>query len=202
MSNQFTKIAFTDSVKDVQQLMGSRKMYAHYEDAGKSNHLLTKNEIEFLNERDSFYIATVSETDWPYVQHRGGPKGFIKILSENQIGFADFSGNKQYVSVGNLTKNNKVALILVDYPNQARMKILGHVRIVDAKSEPDLLSKLTPENYKAKIERGFVITISGYDWNCPQHITPRWTADEIKEATLPLTNRIAELEKTLRELQK
>lgn len=202
MANQFTKIAFTDAVKEVQTLMGSRKNYVRTESGPETNHALTENEAQFISERDSFYMASISETEWPYIQHRGGPQGFVQVLSPNEIGFADFSGNRQYISVGNISKNNRVALILVDYPAKARLKILGEARVVEVESNPSLISSLTPPNYKAKVERGIVIRIEAYDWNCPQHITPRWTAEEIQTAVAPLKKRIQELEEHIAGLPK
>ena len=198
MSNMFTKIAFTDAVKEIQELMGSRKSYGRFEAGPDSNNELRENEIAFISERDSFYTATVSETGWPYIQHRGGPLGFLKVISKKQIAFADFSGNRQYITVGNLTTNPRIAMILVDYPSRARLKILGKVELINSKQNPDIIEHLTSKDYAAKVERGFLITIEGYDWNCPQHITPRWTANEIKKAILPLQERIAELELQLR----
>lgn len=197
MTNAFSKIAFTNSVKEIQDLMGSRKTYARWESGLTTNEALTDDETRFISERDTFYMSSVSETGWPYVQHRGGPKGFLRVLSEREIGFADFSGNRQYVSVGNFTRNPRVALILVDYPNQARLKILGEARTIDFNSDPELMAKLVPQDYKAKVERGFVIRVEAYDWNCPQHITPRWTAEEIQSAMAPLHQKIQELEAKL-----
>jgi len=201
MANHFAKIAFTNSVKEMQSLMGSRKSYARIEAGPETNKTLTENEALFLGERDSFYLASTSETGWPYLQHRGGPKGFLRILSNQEIGFADFSGNRQYISVGNFRKNPRVALIFVDYPNQARLKIIGEARIIEAGTEDSQLSKLTPENYGAKVERGVIIHIEGYDWNCPQHITPRWTAEEIQKAVSPLKQKIGELEEELKKVK-
>lgn len=197
MTNAFSKIAFTNSVKEIQDLMGSRKTYARWESGLTTNEALTDDETRFIAERDTFYMSSVSETGWPYVQHRGGPKGFLRVLNEREIGFADFAGNRQYVSVGNFTRNPRVALILVDYPNQARLKILGEARTVDFNSDPELMAKLVPQDYKAKVERGFVIRVDAYDWNCPQHITPRWTAEEIQSAMAPLHQKIQELEAKL-----
>jgi predicted pyridoxine 5'-phosphate oxidase superfamily flavin-nucleotide-binding protein len=197
MANAFQKIAFTDSVKEIQNLMGSRKTYARWESGLTENEALTADEVRFISERDTFYMSTVTETDWPYVQHRGGPKGFLKVLSEREIGFADFAGNRQYVSTGNLTRNPRVALILMDYPNQARLKILGTARTIDFNSDPELMAKLVPQDYKAKTERGFIIHVDAFDWNCPQHITPRWTAEEIQSAIAPLQQKIKELEAQL-----
>ena len=202
MANQFAKIAFTDAVKQVQALMGSRQTYARGEAGPVTIHELTADEAHFIGERDSFYMASISATNWPYVQHRGGPKGFVRVLSATEIGFADFSGNRQYISVGNFKENNKVAIIMVDYPNQARLKLLGEVKLIDQASDPDTLAKLAPTDYDAKIERGFVIRIEAYDWNCSQHIVPRWTADEIQKAVLPLQKRIEELELEISQLKR
>lgn len=197
MTNIFTKIAFTEAVKEIQKLMGSRKNYARFESGEQQNHELGENEIEFISLRDSFYTATIGETGWPYIQHRGGPQGFLKVLSKNKIAFADFSGNRQYISVGNLTINSRIAMILVDYPNQARLKILGTVELIDIDKDPELIAQLTPENYEVPIERGILITVEGFDWNCPQHITPRWTAPEINKAIGPLKEKIARLEEII-----
>jgi predicted pyridoxine 5'-phosphate oxidase superfamily flavin-nucleotide-binding protein len=148
-------------------------------------------------------MASVSETDWPYVQHRGGAAGFLKALSPSRLGFADYRGNRQYVSVGNVLKNDRVAIILVDYPNQERLKILGHARVVAAE-DTALLETLNTPNYLARVERGIIIEVVAYDWNCPQHITPRFTELEIETAIAPLKSRLAQLEadlKTCRESQ-
>ncbi len=201
MGHKFADLAFTEAVKEVQALMGSRKAYARAEAGPETHHELTEDEHDFLSARDSFYIASVSETGWPYVQHRGGPKGFVKALSGNRIGFHDFGGNRQYVTVGNLKNNQRVALILVDYPNQARLKILGTVRLIDAASDPKLMQELENKEYEAKVERAFIIQVEAYDWNCPQHITPRWTSDEIAKAVLPLQDKIKNLEQELAALR-
>lgn len=199
MGNKFAEITFTPNVKEIQELMGSRKNYAKTEAGPEIHHELSDDESHFLAERDSFYLATVSETGWPYVQHRGGPKGFIKTLNKNEIGFSDFSGNRQYISVGNLKSNDRVAMILMDYPNQARLKILGTVKIIG--TEDAQLKSLIPEDYKAKIERGFVIQVEAFDWNCPQHITQRWTAEEVQKAVQPLKDKIQDLEEELNSLK-
>lgn len=199
MGNKFAELAFTAKVKEIQELMGSRKNYAKTETGPEFHHELTGDESHFLAERDSFYIATISETGWPYVQHRGGPKGFLKTLNKNQLGFADYSGNRQYISVGNLKTNDRVAIIAMDYPNQARLKILGRVKIIG--SEDEQLKSLISEGYKAKIERGFVIQVEAFDWNCPQHITPRWTAEEVQKAITPLQEKIQALEAQIQTLK-
>ncbi len=179
----FADIAFTPAVKALQEDAGSRASYARMEGAGGN---LGPREWAFLAERDSFYMASVSETGWPYVQHRGGPAGFLKVVDTDTIGFADFQGNKQYVSTGNLMNDDRVSLILVDYPNRQRLKLLGHVRFVDTEGSPDdqaILEKLSLPDYRARVERGVLIKVAALDWNCPQHITPRYTLEEIAAAT-------------------
>ena len=198
MSRAYSDIAFTPTVRDMQTRMGSRKNYAALDRTTDRRDRLTAKEIAFVEARDSFYQATVSETGWPYVQFRGGPAGFLKALDDRTLAYADFRGNVQYISVGNLLTNDRVSIILMDYPNQRRLKLLGRVRLVSAEEDPALLQKLQHADYAAIVERAAVITIEGYDWNCPQHITPRYTAAEIEAATAPLHRRIAELEAELR----
>lgn len=179
MSPRFAELMFTSAVQKIQSEMGSRNSYARFEQiAGGQDERLGDEEIQFIGERDSFYLATVSETGWPYVQHRGGPVGFLKVLSENLIGFADYSGNRQYVSIGNLTAMDRVSLLLMDYPNRRRLKILGHARIVDTPNDSGLKEDLSDTGYGASVERLVIVTVSAIDWNCPQHITPRFTASE------------------------
>ncbi len=196
MGHKFAEIAFTPNVKKAQEVNGSRRSYARLEHGEVHHDVLGPNEAAFIAERDSFYMATVSETGWPYIQHRGGPPGFIRVLDNKTIGFADFRGNRQYVSVGNLETDDRISMILMDYPNRARLKILGRARLVGL-DEQDILTRLSLPDYRAVVERGFVITIEAFDWNCPQHITPRFTPAEIEEAVAPLRQRIAELEQAL-----
>ncbi len=184
MGHRFAALAFTDSVREVQQALGSRAGYAAMDEGDDYSHVLTEREAEFIAARDSFYMASVTETGWPYVQHRGGPAGFVRILDERTIGFADFRGNRQYISVGNLRKDDRVALFFMDYPNRTRLKVLGRVRLV-GHDEPELLARLEVDDYRAAVERGFVICIEAFDWNCPQHITPRYTEAEIGELVAP-----------------
>jgi hypothetical protein len=196
MGHKFAELAFTPKVKVAQEQNGSRRASSRME-AGEDHHdVLGPNEAGFIAARDSFYMATVSETGWPYIQHRGGPAGFVRVLDEKTIGLADFRGNRQYVSVGNLQTENRVSLFLMDYPNRARLKILGRARIVDA-NDKETLQRLSMPEYKAQVERGILISIEAFDWNCPQHITPRFTLAEIEEGTAPLRQRIAELEEAL-----
>lgn len=197
MPHHFAEIAFTPKVKKVQEELGSRSSYAGMEDRPDAlNRRLTEAEASFIGARNSFYMATVGETGWPYVQHRGGPTGFMRVLDENTIGFADFRGNRQYISVGNLMTNDRISLFFMDYPNKIRLKVLGRARIIGYEKQ-DVLSLLEMPDYRARIERGFVIRVEGFDWNCPQHITERYSLDEMKTVTEPLTRRIAELEAEL-----
>lgn len=186
MANAFAEITFTPSVKAAQSLYGSRQANQGFELSEDARNKLAEREIEFIAERDSFYQATVSETGWPYVQHRGGPAGFLKVLDERTIGFADFRGNKQYLSVGNLNANDRISLILMDYPKRRRLKIWGRARIVHENEEPELIAQLEVPSYRARVERGIVIHVEAYDWNCPQHITPRYSEAEIDSLIAPL----------------
>lgn len=190
----FGTIAFTPIVKRLQELYGSRAQYERMEKSGASQDRLTEFEKEFLADRDMFYWATTGATGWPYVQHRGGPKGFLKVIDERTLAFADFRGNKQYISTGNLMSDDRAAIILVDYPRQARLKILGHVDIFEGAKAETWLPRVRAAGYKAVIERVFVIHIEAYDWNCPQHITPRYTAEEIRNATRATEEQLAALE--------
>ena len=178
MGQNFTKFAFTEGVKAAQEHYGSRQAYLRMEQSG-DRYLLTDRESEFIRARDSFYMATVGGNGWPYVQFRGGPKGFLNVLDERTIGFADFRGNRQYISVGNLNDNGRVALILMDYPGRKRLKIWATSKVTDVQGDPELSSALTVTSYDAKVERAIVLTVQAYDWNCPQHIVPRYTSAEI-----------------------
>jgi predicted pyridoxine 5'-phosphate oxidase superfamily flavin-nucleotide-binding protein len=193
MARAFAGITFTPSVKAAQLRYGGRRVSERLESAEDRADELTQNEIEFIAARDSFYQATVSETGWPYVQFRGGPAGFLKVLDHKTIGYADFRGNVQYVSVGNLNVDGRIALILMDYPHRRRLKILGTARIVHEADEPALLSTLHTTGYKARVERAIIITVAAFDWNCPQHITPRFTEPEINAAIAPLLAEIESL---------
>jgi len=180
MSRAFSDIAFTPTVRAVQTRMGSRAAYARLDRTDDARDTLTPEEAAFIEARDGFYQATVSETGWPYVQFRGGPAGFLKALDAKTIGYADFRGNVQYVSVGNLQGDDRVALILMDYANRRRLKILGRARLVQESEDPALIARLALPNYRARVERAVIITVLAYDWNCPQHITPRYTAEEVE----------------------
>lgn len=191
MGNKFAELAFTDTVKRLQEADGSRQSYARMEAGPDSNFLLSEREAAFIGMRDSFYMATVSETGWPYVQHRGGPAGFVHVLDEKTLGIPDFNGNRQFVSTGNLQVDDRVSLFFMDYPNRARLKLLGRAK---STTDPEILQELSLDGYAATIERAFLIEVASFDWNCPQHITPRFTVDDIESAVAPLQARIAELE--------
>ena len=190
----FGGIAFTPLVKELQERYGSRRQYERMENTGGSQDRLTDFEQEFISQRDSFYWANTSVTGWPYVQHRGGPKGFLKVIDDKTLAFADFRGNKQYISTGNLLSDDRVAIIVVDYPRQARLKLLGHVEIFEAEKAEPWLKHVQMPGYDAIIERVFVVHVAAYDWNCPQHITPRYTAEEIRQSMPALEERVRVLE--------
>jgi hypothetical protein len=196
MGHRFAELVFTPRVKALQEELGSRRGYARMESGEASHAALGPREAAYIAERDSFYMASVSETGWPYVQHRGGPAGFVRVLDEKTLGFADFKGNRQYVSVGNLSGDDRVSLFFMDYPNRTRLKLLGRAQRIEL-GQSELLSKLALPGYPAQVERGFLIHVEAFDWNCPQHITPRFTAAEVEAATAPLRERIAELEAQL-----
>lgn len=179
MARAFARIAFTPNVQAAQARMGSRGAYRAAELGDAEVVELRPYEIDFIGTRDSFYQGTVGENGWPYVQHRGGPAGFLKVLDPQTLGYADFSGNRQYISVGNLDGNDRVSLFLMDYPGQRRLKIWGRARLIDEDTEPALIALLESPAYRAPVERGVIITVEAFDWNCPKHITPRFTEREL-----------------------
>jgi len=182
MGNQYAKTMFSPAAKRLQEQHHARAQYERLAAQGPSQSALGPDEIAFIAARDSFYIASVTEDGWPYMQHRGGPTGFLNVLDGKTLAFADFAGNKQYITTGNLATNDRVALFLMDYPHQARLKIIGHARIVELGVDPVLEARLRDPNYPAKIERMMVIDVAAYDWNCSQHITPRFTEQEFAHA--------------------
>ncbi|OFX11434.1 MAG: pyridoxamine 5-phosphate oxidase [Alphaproteobacteria bacterium RIFOXYD12_FULL_60_8] len=193
MPHRFAEIAFTQTVKKVQEQRGSRNSYARMEGLrGSVNQALGEAEAGFISARDSLYMATVSETGWPYIQHRGGPKGFVRVIDEHTIGFADFSGNRQYISVGNLMSDDRISMFFMDYPNKARLKLFGRAKIINLE-DSEHMTRLEMPDYRARVERGLLIKVEGFDWNCPQHITERFTLDEVREMTAQHDARIAEL---------
>ncbi len=202
MSHAFADIAFTPAVKAVQEAMGSRRAYARFDTAPVgTNAVLGLRETTFITARDSFYMATVGETGWPYIQHRGGRPGFVRVLNSTTLGFADFRGNRQYVTVGNLAKNDRVSLFFMDYVNRLRLKLFGRARILapdaDAGNADCRFQELSIANDKTRIERGILIEITGFDWNCPQHIAERYTRADVEAMTAGLQARIDMLEARL-----
>ena len=200
MAKNFAEIAFTDAVKKLQEKYGSRATYDRMEKFSVVDGL-TPNEISFIQNRDSFYLASIGVKEFPYVQHRGGPKGFLKVLDSKRIGFIDFVGNKQYVSVGNMATNNNVSLIMIDYPSRTRLKIFAKAEVIELKDNPELYDVLDLKEYKFRPERMLVFHMEAYDWNCPQHIIPRYTVDEINDAFLPQQEYITKLEAEIKELK-
>lgn len=186
MPRAFSQIAYTPSVRAAQARYGSREANAGFDVDPNARNTISERELEFIPAIDTFFMASVGENGWPYVQHRGGPKGFLKILDEHTLGFADFSGNRQYISTGNVAHDDRVTLILVDYATRRRLKIWGRARIVHESDEPDLVARLEVPSYRARIERGYVISVEALDFNCPQHITPRFTEEEIAQRFAPL----------------
>jgi predicted pyridoxine 5'-phosphate oxidase superfamily flavin-nucleotide-binding protein len=198
----FAEIAFTPAVQTLQSAAGSRAGYARMQAEGHADEGLGEREAAFLSHADSFYLASVGESGWPYVQHRGGPRGFLKVISPSRIAFADFRGNRQYVSAGNVSRDDRVSLIVMDYPNRQRLKLLGRLRFDDvADADPELVFAVELPDYRARVERVAVVHVEAFDWNCPQHITPRYTLEEVEAASRPLHARIAALEAELGELR-
>ena len=200
MAKNYAEIAFTPASKELQEKLGSRTNYARME---KEVYVdgFTESEIEFIAQRDSFYMATISESGYPYIQHRGGPKGFVKVLDNKRLGVIDFKGNRQYISVGNIATNNKVSIIMVDYPARARLKMFAKASIIELKDDAALYASLDLTGYKFRPERMMVFDVEAYDWNCPQHITPRYTLEDIEEAFAAQRNKIDMLEAEIKRLK-
>ena len=193
MSYGFLDIAATPSVRAVQAKMGVDRIWQDFKGHREFDRF-TENEAAFIAARDSFYMATDSETGWPYVQHRGGPRGFLKLLDDRTLAFADYRGNRQYISTGNLAADDRACLFLMDYTRPARLKISARVETLALDADPALTALVTTSDYKAKLERIFRLHLETFDWNCPQHITPRFTEQDIAEAVRPLRDRLAQLE--------
>jgi Predicted flavin-nucleotide-binding protein structurally related to pyridoxine 5''-phosphate oxidase len=195
MAANFLKLAVTESVRKAQeQYFG----FSHTPDGVPDRDGLTEEEIRFIESRDSFYMATISENGWPYIQHRGGRTGFLRVLNPQTLAFADYRGNRQMLSTGNLAANDRVALFIMDYAQRARLKILGHARVRDAREHPELVKQLAEPDVQRSVERLFFIDIVSFDWNCPKYITPRYTVEELENLVAPLKARIAELEAKLK----
>ena len=194
MAMKYLETMMTESVRRAQQ-----QYYGHAANIMDApvRDPLSEAEAEFIAARESFYLGTVSETGWPYVQHRGGPKGFLHLLNPTTLVFADYQGNRQLLSTGNLSVDDRVSLFLMDYPNRTRLKILGHARVEDARSHPDLAAQFSNPGMKARVERIVFVDVVSFDWNCPKYITPRYSVEEVEELVAPLKARIAELETRL-----
>ncbi len=202
MAQNYVHTLFTDAARAMQEADGSRGSYARMEEgASGAPDAISDKEAEFIAARDSFYLASVTSEGWPYMQHRGGPAGFLKVLPGNRLGFADYRGNRQHVSTTNLIAEPRVSLFLMDYPNRRRLKILGRARIVSAEDDPELVASLMPEGYNALAERAYIIDLVGFDWNCPQHITPRFTEAELAQAIRPLTTELNQLRSEVERLR-
>ena len=193
MPYRFLDIAVTPSVRAAQAEMGADRIWENFKGHREFDRF-AENEVEFIATRDSFYMASVSETDWPYMQHRGGPPGFLKVIDGKTLAFADYRGNRQYVSTGNFAANDRACLFLVDYPRRGRLKIYAHVEKVALDADPALTELVTDAAYKAKLERIFRLRLETFDWNCQQHITPRFTEQEVAQAVRPLREHLAQLE--------
>jgi len=192
MANNFMEFAFTDSVRKVQQQYGTRAPYQKMESKEAFRNKLTWQEKSYIKNRDSFYMSSVGENGWPYMQFRGGPKGFLKVIDTNVLAYADFRGNGQYISTGNINATKKTVLFLMDYTQQQRLKIWAEAEVLHAADHPELLEKLEMPDYEATVERIFIFNVHAFDWNCPQHITPRYTKEEIEKGLVNLDQKLIE----------
>lgn len=197
MGHRFAELAFTDAVRGEQIRDGSRAAYARMEHGEPVNDRLGAEEAAFIAARDTAFIATVGETGWPYVQHRGGPAGFIRVADERTLLMPEARGNRQFVTIGNLARNDRAALLLIDFVRRRRLKVLARARRVTATEAPDLVAGLAIAGWRARIEGALVLTVEAFDWNCPQHMTPRFTAAEVEQATQRLADRVVRLEAAL-----
>ncbi len=198
MATKYLDLTFTESVCRAQE--------QYYGRAGKiadapERDPLGQAEAEFIASRDSFYVGSISESGWPYIQHRGGSQGFLRVVNERTLAFADYKGNRQLLTTGNVSVNDRVALFLMDYKNRARLKVLGHARVEDARVHPELTTQITDPKMRSSVERLVFIDVVSFDWNCPKYITPRYSAEEVEEYVGPLKSRIAELEARLHTVQ-
>jgi len=200
MGRKFSEVAFTPSVQAVQDRMGSRESYALMKEKMDGRDVITPDLSAFLSQRDSFYLGTSNSDGQPYIQHRGGPEGFLKVLDERTLAFADFSGNRQYITAGNLSENDKAFIFLMDYANRRRIKIWGRAEVVE--DDTELMEKLIDPAYEGRPERAIRFHVDAWDANCPQHIQPRLTEKETNQLVTGLQNRILELESEVEELQK
>lgn len=196
MSKRYASIAFTDDVRAVQRDHDSHTFYGRKVAAGDATSgpdALTDDEKDYLRERDGFFLASIGESGWPYVQFRGGRPGFVRILDDHTIAWADFRGNLQYISTGNVSGDDRIAIIALDFAHRRRLKLYGHARIVTVDEDPELVQSLSDGTYDAVVERAVIVSVEAYDWNCPQHITPRFTAAELEPALAPIREELAAL---------
>jgi predicted pyridoxine 5'-phosphate oxidase superfamily flavin-nucleotide-binding protein len=195
MGRRFAELAFTPLVKEEQRVHGSRRLYERVEHSPDPGDRLGPDEQEFIRERDGFYMGSVTETGWPYIQFRGGNIGFIHVLDDRTIGFVDLRGNKQYISTANLKHDDRVALFFMDYPTQSRLKILGRAKIYESDAEAEeLIESLSVPEEKTPAERAILIHVEAFDWNCQQHITPRYSEAELAKVLEPMRQRLETLE--------
>jgi predicted pyridoxine 5'-phosphate oxidase superfamily flavin-nucleotide-binding protein len=202
MSRAFAEISFTPSVLALQQQNGSAEGYSKFlrPEADRGDRI-GPMEAEFISGRDGFYQATVSESGWPYVQFRGGPLGFLKVLDDRTIAYADFRGNRQYLSAGNLTDDDRISMILMDYPNRRRLKIWGRAKLISTTDNPELMTQLQDKSYRGRPERAVIITVEALDWNCPQHIPQRMTLEELEPQLKPIRDELARLKSENKKLR-
>ncbi|MCS6284456.1 MAG: pyridoxamine 5'-phosphate oxidase [Nitrospira sp. ST-bin5] len=191
MATKYLDLTFTDSVCRAQQQYYGRTGAIT---GASERDPLGQAEAGFIAARDSFYLGSISESGWPYIQHRGGPQGFLRVIDERTLAFADYKGNRQLLTTGNVSVNDRVALFLMDYKNRARLKLLGHARVEDARVHPELVAQIADSKMRSSVERLVFIDVVSFDWNCPKHITPLYSMGEVEEVMGPLKSRIAELE--------
>lgn len=196
MTNTYHSIMFSEHAKEAQRQAGSRDHYEKYEGGSPTNAALGPSEAEFIALRDSLYMASIGPTGWPYVQHRGGEQGFVKVLSAKEIGFVEFVGNRQFISRGNLHNDDRVSLIFVDYPNKRRLKLIGNATVLPR--EDERLAKLAEDGGRGKPDGGILISVVAIEWNCPQFIPPKYSETQVVDMVRPLKQRIAELELALK----
>jgi uncharacterized protein len=200
MTDRYLEIATSDTVKELQERWGSRSAYCRLESGPLTNNQLGPEEIAFIEAQDSFFLASLNDSGWPYIQHRGGPPGFLKVLGNNQLGFPDLKGNRQYLSFGNILKNPRVSLFLIDYPARARLKIFGQAKLVEGDNLPAALRKIENDPGTTPIERGIIVEVEAFHWNCPKYIVPRFTEAQVRTVVAPLVERIHDLEAELARL--
>ena len=202
MTDRYLEIATSDAVKDLQERWGSRNAYCRLESGPLTSNQLGPEEIAFIEMQDSFFLASINESGWPYIQHRGGPPGFLKVLGDNQLWFPDFKGNRQYLSFGNILKNPRVSLFLIDYPARVRLKIFGQAKLVEGDNLPEALREIENDPGARPPDRGIIIQVEAFHWNCPKYIVPRFTEAQVRTVVDPLVQRIQELEAELARLSR